>query len=1678
MGGGGSKQPEQRQPIESPNTLQARMSARVVDVIAEGQCFGLANGLQSVYFDDTPLQLADGSITFAGVEVFERYGLPDQEWIAGFPAVETEVSVGVKVKAGDANIVTRRITNINATAARVTIVVAALFEQDTKTGDTRGSTLSFDIQVRRVAAGAGWVQYPQTIEGKTMGAYPAAYRIPLDGEGPWDIRIIRVTPDSNRSTLGNDMSWQSYTEIVDYKLTYSRSAVIATIYNAEQTSNVPRRSFDYKGWICRVPVGYDAENRTYPANHFWDGTYKYSWTDDPAWLFLQLLTHESGADMADSQIDKFTLYEISRYASERVPDGYGGFEPRFSANFILNTRQEAYACINALASSFRAMTFWESGAVQVIADMPREPDIQISHSNTMNDSGFDYNSPDFNSVHNACLVSFLDKDNNYEPSVETVEDAEGIAQHGYNEIEITAFACTSRGQAHRLGKWLLDTEKYGSEGVSYRASLEHLTATPGMIAEISDRDYAHIRIGGRIAAATVTSIVLDEPFVIEPGINYTLRVTLQDGSLAKSNVTRPPGTYTTITVNPPFPSAPAPHAQWAMLATNLVPRQFKIMGVSESSPLEFDIAALIHDPTKFARVEQGINLSRPPTTRLPNPGIIAPPEEVEVSREYVSNGTTFVDSLQVRWKASDDPYVRGYLVSYQKNSSGWVRRQEVPGTVDVIYGEGPGRYTFHVQAVNFASVASRPAVLDVNILDESPITLLRPTGLQLDGQGNNTEFVGRDPKFTWRATAIRGAYPMGEEPAAGAGYLDHIFRDFEIRIIDQTNNVVFVDHTKETTYTFAFEKNYGTPGGPHRTFTVQVVMRDIWGNPSRPADLKVSNPAPALPLALRITPGFEIFFIEFERPTDPDFMGTMIWMSETSGFVPGPQYLVYDGPDTYKSIVAPPLTTQFVRLAGYDSFSKDPAGLNVTGESAVLIGGVREVDFLPPAVPTGLQLSTSSATTPDGVKRYKLKAEWTANTEKDLLLYGVAIAEEGGGFIVYTTDEPHYEWDVIAGATYVVQLRSRDANGNFSLFSEEKRLFITGDTDAPETPTGLKAQGALRNILLSWDQHPAADFDYMEIWEAPVNDRAQATPIVGAFGTTYSRTIPEDEFPEPPPAAPGEAAPLPSVERWYWIRARDTSRNPSAFFPASTTAGIYAVTGKLKVVDFGADAVIKGFMIDVEEIDSTHIRELDAGKITAGSVMSGKVLVERTGGGTSELGIVLDAQGNPVEVINNGSTAINPGNILIQGNTRLSDWKAGPDSTEINGGVISANSIRANSLSIGNRQIQFVNINFEAVKDANVVRWTPGLIIWTGDDGNHKSIGIPGAGVQYNPNRDTGGGPILYLAWGKDTDFITWTYDPQIYAQQNFVVIGQYYGGSGLVMTFGRTQIDGDYIRTGTIDAQHIKAHSIGADQVTVSGLLVTNQAQVGFGAITQFHFGNGKIDGAYINNLEASKITSGTLGSQRIQVGGTFGQDRDAIVIEGQNGYRAIRYHDSNGITRVEIGQNRPAPNPSLDGFYVRDINGKVLIGANGFGVDILGTSSLNMNAVTKMHFVDTHTMGWPSYAGGDIHVVTYLSAFMGSLVAIGNTNQQTPVPYSISIRLLLNGATAYTGTMSGAAQTTTFTNSYVFAAPPTTSPANSLNWQAQMMTDGINWRAFGDVGQGLMTGSRCQIVSVEYKR
>lgn len=1523
-GGGGSSAPTPRPPKEAPNTLQSKAVGRILFAIGEGNNVGLANGEQSIYLNGTPLSQPNGVRNFPGVSWHMRTGTPDQDYIPDFPAVESEHAEGLpaRVKSGDQNAIVRRVDNLEANAVRVSVGVPSIFKQDVTTGDTNGSRVDFRI---RVAGATHTNDYTFAIEGKQMGPYSESIRLPLHGTGPWDISVVRGNPESSTANEQNTLEWQSWTEIVDRKLNYARTGLMGMLFDAQYFGNqIPQMAFDWMGMIVQVPDNYDAVNRTYLSD-FWSGNWKLSWTDDPVWLWRHIALHYAGANLHESQVDKWSLYTISRYASERVPDGFGAFEPRFSANFCLNTREEAYAVLNALASCLRAMTYWSSGAVTMVADMPTDPDVIVTPTNTI--GGFEYAGASVSARHTVALVSYLDKDRNYEPSLESVEDSEGINRFGWNPVEVTAFACTSRGQAHRLGKWLLDTEQHESEGLTYKASIDHMDVSPGMVAAVADPEYQGIRAGGRIRDVTNAGLVWpDAPFEFLAGESYSLMLTLPNGTVEERPLVNDPGLHNGFIISPPFSILPEIDAVWAITATNLEPRQFRILGISRDNDTEFSISALYHDPLKFARVELGIEFEAPPFTVLPNVGVVEPPGQIEVSREYVSTPGGFVEALQIRWEKSPNAFVRGYVVMFQKDFGGWTTRPETSATNDTLYGSGPGWYQFYVYAVNFAGVRSNPSILEVRILNESPITLLRPTGLELEGQGNNTVFNGRDPKFVWRATAIRGAYPMGQEPAAGAGFLDHIFRDFEIRIFDVAGRLIFTDHTVETYYTFTFAKNSQTAGGPHRAFKFVVLMRDVWGNLSRPAELEVANPAPAAPTGLSALGGFGSVFVSFNRPTDPDYEASLIYMSATSGTPPGPATLVYDGPDTYKYIPTERNVDRFIIVASYDSFGKSQ--LNYSGEIRVTTSGAEPPDFVAPAVPVGVAATSYAFTAPDGATTYRMRVEWTPNTEKDLLGYTVEIRQEGGQPVPFPADAPGLEVVVDAGETYYVAVRAGDTNSNWSLYSLEVQHTVIGDNIPPEAPTGLVSTNTFRSVWLKWDQHPATDYKHMEVWEATIADRASATLIGMAPGNTFIREgIPTGEW------------------RHFWIRAVDRSGNVSEWHPASPTASVTGRPRPTEEADYQELSVTNLIVAD-GAIDTAKVSELDAKVLKAGTTMSGSILVDNK----YTIGAALDAAGDPVGKINAGSTTIDPGKILIAGGTTLANWRSGPDATRIWGGAISANSVRAESLSIGNRQVELVGITFEAFPDwgsAGEVHWNAGHIIWQGENGWHNSQGIRAGGV----GRNIAQGHILYLCWTPGLDYINFTYDPNIYADPNYIVIGQYHGGTGLIMTFGRTRIDGDLIRTRAIVAAHIASHQIQAHHVTVSGALITAQAQIGEGLINRAHIGHAQIDDAHINNLSVNKLRGGLINAEYIQIGNSS-PGWGTISIESRFNYRQMRFIDANGIYRVVFGQAGAGPNIVTDGLYVRDMNGKDILTANGLGVQIAGEHQLHANSVVNIHY------------------------------------------------------------------------------------------------------------------------------
>ncbi|WP_172599370.1 host specificity protein J [Sulfuritortus calidifontis] len=671
--------------------MRSRAYARVIDVLSEGEIEGLVDGLKSIYLDDTPIQSADGAMNFSGVSVAWRNGLPAQSHVPGFPAVENEIAVATEVK--NTAPVARAITNPNLSAVRVTVSVPQLSYQNPSNGDLSGTSVEIAIDIDN--AGGGWQEVRRdTISGKTMSRYQRSYRIDLPQPGPWQVRVRRITPDSTQANMQNKTFWDSYTEIIDSKLRYPNSALVALQIDAAQFNRIPRRGYDILGLRVRVPVNYDPIARSYSG--VWNGAFKIAWTDNPAWCFYDLLTSERyglGQYLDASQIDQWALYEIARYCDERLPDGFGGTEPRFTCNIYLQTRQEAFTVIQQMAAIFRGMTWWANGTLTCSQDAPADPVALFTAANVV-DGLFTYSGSSAKQRHTVALVTWNDPADMYRQKVEYVEDEDGIRRFGVRETEIVAVGCTSRGQAHRVGRWLLYTERMETETVTFRAGLDAALVWPGAVIAVQDAARAGVRFGGRVMAATTESVTLDSPVTIEPGNSYTLSVMLPDGTVGSGAVANSPGETTVLNLSSALPAAPVTGAVWVLAASDLAPTLWRVIGIREVDGHQVEVTALAHQPGKYDAIERDIVLEPARTTLLGDGP--APQVDLTVTESlYLLNPAVVAGRATLSWTGSASRYeVR------------WTRADGQSGTattdapsLDIAPIE-PGIYDFSVVAVD------------------------------------------------------------------------------------------------------------------------------------------------------------------------------------------------------------------------------------------------------------------------------------------------------------------------------------------------------------------------------------------------------------------------------------------------------------------------------------------------------------------------------------------------------------------------------------------------------------------------------------------------------------------------------------------------------------------------------------------------------------------------------------------------------------------------------------------------------------------------------------------------------------------------------------------------------------------------------------------------------------------
>lgn len=554
-----------------------------------------------------------------------------------------------------------------------------------------------------------------TITGKTTSAYQRSYRIPLTGSPPWDIRVRRITADSASAILRNKTYWDAYAELIEDRVRYPNSAVVGLSVDAAQFSAIPVRGYDVKLLRVKIPSNYDPVTRVYTG--VWDGTFTVAWTDNPAWCFYDLLTNTRyglGTFLVAAQVDKWALYAIGKYCDEFVPTGYGHVEPRFTCNLYLQTQAEAFQVLTSMASIFRGMVYWGGGAVTAVQDAPGDPVFLFTEAN-VEDGTFTYSGSSHLARHTTALVTWNDPDDGYKQAVEYVEDVAGIARYGVRSTQLAAVGCISRGQARRVGEWLLYSEQYETETVMLRCGHDGTYVRPGSLFAVQDAHRAGARFGGRIVAAASGSVTIDQAVTIVSGQTYTLKVVSPDGTLATKTVTNAPGSATVLTISGTFTSVPIVGAVWVLTSTALAPRLYRAISVAEIDRHRYEIMGLAHHPGKFASIDRDQPLEMPTYSTLT--AVPAMPGNVAISESMVIRGGVVLVVVTVTW----DPVVGAtrYRVAYRRDSGNYVTLPETAehqvDLVDVL----PGFYEVRVTALTLLQIESAAGTASAQVFGKT-----------------------------------------------------------------------------------------------------------------------------------------------------------------------------------------------------------------------------------------------------------------------------------------------------------------------------------------------------------------------------------------------------------------------------------------------------------------------------------------------------------------------------------------------------------------------------------------------------------------------------------------------------------------------------------------------------------------------------------------------------------------------------------------------------------------------------------------------------------------------------------------------------------------------------------------------------------------------------------------------
>ncbi|HCB0539507.1 TPA: DUF1983 domain-containing protein [Klebsiella pneumoniae] len=692
--GGGSKQ---RTPTEQPDDLQSVAKAKILLALGEGEFAGGLTG-KDIYLDGTPLENADGSQNFSGVSWEFRPGTQAQTYIQGIPGTENEISVGTGVSSKTAW--THTFTNTQLSAVRVRLKWPSLMKQEDD-GDVVGNTVKYAIDLQ--TDGGAWQTVLETaVTGKTTSGYERSHRIDLPHAGStWTLRLRKISPDANSVKVGDVMTLQSYTEVIDAKLRYPNTALLYIEFDSSQfNGSIPQISCEPRGRVIRVPDNYNPETREYTG--VWTGGFKWAWTDNPAWIYYDIVTADRfglGNRLSSANISKWTLYQIAQYCDQLVPDGRGGdgMEPRYTCNVYVQERNDAYTVLRDFAAIFRGMTCWNGEQIVVQADMPRDVDFTYTRANIVGKPR--YSSSSSQVRYTNALVSWSDPDNAYADAMEPAFIPELVSRYSFNQLEMTAIGCTRQSEAHRKGLWGILTNNK-DRVVEFDVGLDGRIPQPGYIIALADELLAGRVNGGRISAVNGRVITLDRDVDAKPGDR--LQLNLPSG-ISQSRTIQAVNGRRQITVTTAYSETPERECVWAVESDDLFLQQYRVTGVKENSDATLTITGVAHDPDKFARIDTGAIIDQRPVSVLPA-GNQSPPDDIVITSRSVVNQGISVETMQVNWSAVSGAIA--YEAQWRRNDGNWINVPRSSTTSFEVSGIYAGRYLVRVRAINAAEISS------------------------------------------------------------------------------------------------------------------------------------------------------------------------------------------------------------------------------------------------------------------------------------------------------------------------------------------------------------------------------------------------------------------------------------------------------------------------------------------------------------------------------------------------------------------------------------------------------------------------------------------------------------------------------------------------------------------------------------------------------------------------------------------------------------------------------------------------------------------------------------------------------------------------------------------------------------------------------------------------------------